>query len=367
MGACVATMSYCTLDRYGGMITHYASMKSAEPAGTGKVWWPDYGPSQRDHSYQEKYMPANHIFDKVVKPHTTGRDRAPPQPERQPLQFRNPAPARQAMLMQDQPTNEARLAAKEKTNKQGAMRMMEMRQRQVDSWSEDVPIRMAAAKNPKGRALPRTGSEPALSSMACVQVTRETFEKLGFTVGRSKGSTADGFGGAEGSKRRHNPLGMHSLLFSGNVVEKPRASSHSSLPRKPTKQWRSLPESGFVFDPRTSLPVPRGGWNTQPPSSWPEPSVMGGREWSAPVTFDARPKASNAEAIEYAVAPSSYDRGVTAGSAGATIPKSPYGTVREPGQERQGLGPNALASTTGSFRNTAGSAGSPEPAAAVAQ
>ena len=27
---------------------------------------------------------------------------------------------------------------------------------------------------------------------------------------------------------------------------------------RPSKQWRMLPESSFVFDPRTSLPVPRG-------------------------------------------------------------------------------------------------------------
>merc|ERR1740117_1370555 len=126
-------------------------------------------------------------------------------------------------------------------------------------------------------------------------------------------------------------------MFSGNVVDGNRAAtknSRSSLPKKASGQWNLCPESSFVFDPKTSLPVPRGGWNSQPATSWTEPPANGRREWAAPVTFDARPKASQMEALtEWPRSPSAIDRRVTAGSAGASVRKQPYGEVREPGQE----------------------------------
>lgn len=269
--------------------------------------------------------------------------------------------------MQDQPTNERRLAAKEVGEKKGALRMMEVRQRQIDSWLEPVPMRMAAASS-KGRAI-RSRSEPSLSNVndlssdAAAQVSREVYEKLGFLVGRSKGTIGLDTG-APSAARRHNSLSLNALMFSGKVVDGSRASqstSRSSLPRKPTKQWQLCPESTFVFDPKTSLPVPRGGWNSQPSSTWPEVPAAGRREWAAPVTFDARPKAATMEALtEWPRSPSAIDRGVTAGSAGATVRKIPYGEVREPGQERQGLGPQALQATASSLGNTGG-AGSTAP------
>lgn len=348
-------MSYVTQDRHGGMATTYANIKSSEPIGTGKTWWPDFGPSTRDHSYQEKYMPHHHIFEKVVKPHTVGKPRGQPLLEREPTQFRHPQPAREHMLLKDQPTNDRRLAAKETTDRQSSLRMMEVRQRQIDSWLEPVPIRMAAA--PKTKTLRLSNSEPSLTnnggSAVAAQVSRDVYEKLGFLVGRSKGSVADGMGGASGSAtRKHNSLSLNALMFSGNVVDGNRAAtknSRSALPKKASGQWNLCPESSFVFDPKTSLPVPRGGWNSQPATSWTEPPANGRREWAAPVTFDARPKASQMEALtEWPRSPSAIDRRVTAGSAGASVRKQPYGEVREPGQERQGLGPHGLAATASS-------------------
>jgi len=316
-------MSYVTYDRHGAPTAHYASMKSREPVGHGKTWWPDFGHGIRDHSYQEKYMPHHHIFEKVVKPHTTGRDLGPPPLERQPAQFRHPAPAREALL-QDQPTNEKRLAAKEVTEKQGALRILENRQRKIDSWLEDAPIRMAAAasSSSKGKAI-RSHSAP---SVGAAQITRGTYEKLGYVVGKSKGSTADGNLGAHGSTRRHNPLSFNSLMFSGSVVDGNRATkslSHSALPRKPRNQWKALPENSFVFDPRTSLPVPRGGWDAQS-TKWPDVPAAGRREWSAPVTFDARPKGVSVQALpEWPRSPDAKERGVTASSATNSVAQQP--------------------------------------------
>lgn len=348
-------MSYVTQDRHGAATTHYASQKSREVVGTGTTWWPDFGPSQRDHSYQEKYAPHHHIFEKVVKPYTVGKPQGPPPLERQPAQFRNPQPGRHAMLMQDQPSHERRLAAKSVTDKQGALRMLEVRQRQVDSWMGEPPVRMAAAaSSSQGRAL-RSSSEPSLSSGAAAEASRDVYEKLGFLVGKSKGTIADGYNGAKA--RRHNALSFNALMFSGKVVDGRGRPSRSS---KPSKQWRLCPESSFVFDARTSLPVPRGGWNSQPPTSWPEPPAAGRREWAAPVTFDARPKRDLQALPEWERSPSAHDRKVTAGSAGATVRKHPYGEVREPGQERQGLGAQAL-QTTASFS----SFGQPSPPGAA--
>lgn len=359
-------MSYTITDRHGATAVTYGAKAArfgpADSVGTGKTWWPDFGPSIRDHSYQEKYMPHHHIFDKVVKPWNIGHTAAPPLLERQPTQFRHPAPGREAMMMKDQPTHECRLAAKAITDRQGALRMMEVRQRKMDSWLEDCPMRMVAAGSSRDAAaqgLRGARSEPSLTnaaSTAAATVSRETYEKLGFLVGRSKGSIADGLTGAHGSTRKHNPLSVNALMFSGNVVDgsKAKGSSRSQLPKKPSKQWNVLPESSFVFDPRSSLPVPRGGWNAQPPTQWPEaPLTRGSREWSAPVTFDARRNdGPRMEALleaprEFGQSPSAIDRKFTAGSQASSVQKDPYGTVREPGQQTQGLGASALSSTLG--------------------
>lgn len=351
-------MSYVTQDRHGACTIKYATIKSKEVVGTGKTWWPDYGPSLRDHSFLEKFAPHHHIFEKVVKPHTVGKTPNPPRLEREPAQFRHPAPGREAMLLKDQPTHERRLAAKEVTDRQSAIRMMEVRQKKIDSWLEDAPIRMAATGSSKAKALRGSQSAPALPSKpseASAQHSREVYEKLGFLVGRSKAATTGGFSGVTNATRRHNPLSLNALMFSGNVVDSSRASrslSRTSLPKKPSGQWKVFPESGFVFDPKTSLPVPRGGWNSQPQTSWPEVPPTGNREWAAPVTFDARPKATGLEALpEWPKSPSAAERSVVAGTAGSTVRKLPYGD-REPGQERRGMGADALRST-GSFGNTA--------------
>jgi hypothetical protein len=341
-------MSYVTQDRHGACTIKYATIKSKEVAGTGKTWWPDYGPSLRDHSFQEKFAPHHHIFEKVVKPHTVGYT-PPPLPEHHErhTQFRHPAPAREGMLCKDHSlgSNEQRLAAKAITDRQAALRVMEVRQRKIDSWLEDTPMRMAAiGSSSKAKTLGRAGSEPALPTQVAAQASREVYEKLGFLVGRSKGTSAGGFSGAT-VQRKHNPLSLNALMFSGNVVDSSRASrslSRSSLPKKPSKQWQVLPESGFVFDPRTSLPVPRGGWNSQPQTTWPEATAAGHREWSAPVTFDARPKGGSMDALtEYPQSPSAAERRVPAGSAGETVRKVPYG-AQESGGQSQPVSPMAL-------------------------
>lgn len=145
------------------------------------------------------------------------------------------------------------------------MRRLETRQQRVDKWLGDppnaAPIRMMDPLASSGHSR----SEPSLSSLsatAAAQASREVYEQHGFLVGRSKGTTADGYTGAR--PRRHDKLSFNSMLFNKQVVG-------SKKPRKESKQWRLIPENSFVWDPRRSLPVPRGGWDSQPPAEWPTP------------------------------------------------------------------------------------------------
>jgi len=329
-------MSYTTYDKHGAQRTHYSSMKSREVVGTGNTWWPDFGPGIRDHSFQHKYALHHHLFEKAVKPHTTGRTARSEGP---PIgaQFRHPAPAREAMISKGHPDREEHLAAHTFFQKQASLRRLEARQKRVDSWLETAPIRMtlpahdtkaamrAALAASDSKALSRTASEPSLSFEAGAEVSREVYGRLGYLVGRSKGSPADGYNGAR--NRRHNPISFNALMFGGGVVDSKR--SRAAMPRKPSKQWHVCPESRFVFDPKTSLPVPRGGWDAQPPTSWPEPQA----QWSAPTTYDARPQAAlggtgawaaSEARPEYGRSPGPSQTGVAAGQAGSHLPKAAY-------------------------------------------
>lgn len=246
------------------------------------------------------------------------------------------------MISKGHPNREEQLAAHGFFQKQASLRRLEARQKRVDSWLDTAPIRMTlpaqdtkaamraalAASDPK--AISRSASEPSLSNEAGAEVSREVYERLGYLVGRSKGSPADGYNGSR--QRRHNPLSFNALMFGGGLVDSKR--SRPAMKRKPSKQWRMCPESRFVFDPKTCLPVPRGGWGAQPPTSWPEPQDFGHREWSAPVTFDARPQAAALGGTgswaasevrpEFARSLGASERGVAAGQAGSHLPKAAY-------------------------------------------
>lgn len=266
--------------------------------------------------------------------------------------------------MKQQPSNESRLAAKDFTSRQNNLRMMDFRQRQVESYLGDVPVRMRAvgsAPSSKNRAL----SEPSLGSSATIEASRDHLEKLGFLVGRSKGRIADGLSGAHGTTRRHNPLSMHATLHSRSTSDGNQAGrslSHSTLPSRSKKWQMSTVSAGFVFDPRNSLPPPKGGWSSQTPTSWPDIPCVGRREFEAPHPCDPTTlrKPPNMEALpEWPRSPTAHERSVAAGSATATLRKLQYGEVREPGQERQGLGPMALEATA----KLGKAGGSPAPVA----
>jgi len=284
-------MSYSTLDRNGGIHTTYAHARGGGQGGcTGQTWWPDFGPGSRDFSAQQRSHPSEVIFERIVKPAKwSTREKAATSAPPMAQQFRNPQPARDALLNKTEPCVETKLAAHAVTERQAALRRLEVRQRRMDAWLADAPIhsREASLYDSSGRSR----SEPSLkelSSSQASQVSRDVYERHGYLVGRSKGSIADGSSGAR--PRRHNPLSYSAMMFSGNLLgDSSGRSKRSYRPRKPSKQWRTSLESSFVFDPQTSLPVPRGGWNSQRPSRWPEPASHGGRDVSFSGSFSRDP------------------------------------------------------------------------------
>jgi len=133
-----------------------------------------------------------------------------------------------------------------------------------------------------GNALARAPGSQSSPDLAChsaegaSKVSRAVYEQHGFLIGKSQGSIADGRSGG-GGPRRHNSLSMKSMLMSkGSSVSGSSGAGSASGGRKkgkPSGQWRMRPESSVVFDPRTFLPVPRGGWSNHElsRSEWPEP------------------------------------------------------------------------------------------------
>jgi hypothetical protein len=306
-------MSYSTYDRHGGICNCYThSRGGGNPdggsfSGGGYTWWPDFGPSGRDHSFASRAHPTDHIFEKHVVPKhwsTKPKDEEPAPPP-QASQFMHPVPHREAMLQTMRHGDlKTKFAAHEATEKQAALRRAEQRQRRVDAYMESAPIFAIPSSSPKtpvagATALrstssssfaamgKRSNSEPQFAATVgsgsrgnifdttwSSEASRMTYQKHGFLVGRSKGRVADGLSGASGLQR-HKPLSRHAMLFNGDLVGGTggmlgTTPHHRDALRKPSKQWRMQPESGFVFDPTRSLPVPRGGWGAQQPTAWPE-------------------------------------------------------------------------------------------------
>lgn len=257
-------MSYSTFDKPNDMSTTYAHTRGGGLGGSMRL---------RNH-------PADCIFERMFPPKAN-----PSGPLTEPLarQLRNPQPAVNFNFV------DRKLAAHAVTERQASLRRLDLRQKRVDSWLGDAPIRMSSAyltDNDNQKSLMRSASEPSvddvtLSSLHASSVSRDVYQKHGYLVGRSQGSIADGRTGE--APRRHNPLSFHAMRFSGDLQES-RSGSRRKGPLKPSKQWRTTPESGFVFDPRTFLPVPRGGWDSHPLAlnDWPDAAPAGSRHFAAP-------------------------------------------------------------------------------------
>lgn len=259
-------MSYSITDRYGGIVSSYHPAPGVTACGQ-KTWWPDFGPGVRDFSAQERSHPTDSIFRTQVE------CRRRPAAQTLASQFRHPAPAREALLITAQPSVETKLAAHEFTEKQSALRRLEVQQKRIDKWIQEPPIRRIQSE--PGSLMDASRNTSASSS--ALEANRSVYEKHGYLVGRHTGSVADGLGGLSG-KRRANSMSFSAMLFKGELVEEVRKPRR----KKPSKQWHVTPASRYVFDPTTFLPVPRGGWDAQVPTEWPALRTTGSRGLRAP-------------------------------------------------------------------------------------
>ncbi|CAE7455153.1 unnamed protein product [Symbiodinium pilosum] len=254
--------------------------------GMDGVWWTKFGAASMDFSHQERMHPSDTIFKNVVA-HKRWDAEAMSRPaplasrELRATQIRHPAPATEALApTKASPDLERKFWAHAVTSRQSAIRLAEKRQRRIDVWAGEAPIRLA----PDAR---REWSESSLSAASCSQVSREVYRRNGFLVGRTQAPV------------RAKSLSLQSILFAGEVMKAPPMNVLRKRPRQYEMGWKTLPERRFVFDPKSFLPVPRGGWDLND-TSWPD-IIPAGRRGLAPLPCDSHAE----EAVEPTVGPKS--------------------------------------------------------------
>ncbi|CAK9014799.1 Uncharacterized protein SCF082_LOCUS12480 [Durusdinium trenchii] len=162
-----------------------------------------------------------------------------------------------------------------------------MRQRRIDSWAFEAPIRQVPSTSkltemwadasfrpsPVSPKLSEaTRREMSLSALSCAQASREVYKRNGYVLGRTP------------APLRSKSLSLQSVLFAGEVVK--TSPDKFRRPRKYDMAWKVIPDKRFVFDPKTFLPVPRGGWDMNDPS-WPDIVPAGARTFK-PLTFESK-------------------------------------------------------------------------------
>lgn len=225
-----------------------------------------------DFSAQEKTHPSDTIFKNVVERKTwdpAAMSRVPAARLKPAAQMRHPAPSKEAMAPPKGPPDlEKKHWAHEVTERQGALRRAEMRQRRMDSWVTEAPIRQvpSTSKLTEMWADASIGPSPTspklsettrhamqLSALNCAQVSREVYRRNGYVLSRTP------------------------------VVK--TSPEKFQRPRKYEMAWKTIPDRRFVFDPKTFLPVPRGGWDMNDPS-WPDVVPAGMRQFK-PLSFES--------------------------------------------------------------------------------
>lgn len=263
-------MSYTTFDRYGGFTSTYAHARGGHFAGNGNSYWPDNGPGASDFSQQNKSHPSESIHERIFLPKKwSSAVKSPSAPEPLATQFRHPVPAREATWHKSNPTLEAKAQAHDVTKRQEALRRYIQQKKNIDAYLGDAPIHGPASSSSSETALRSwsDGALPSISSTHASSVSRETYEKHGFLVGRHRGTFADGKNGI--IPRRHKPLSFHAMIFKGDLVgdgSKGKQSRRSS-PQKPSKQWQTCPSNSFMLDPQTFLPVHKSSWDSKQSTS----------------------------------------------------------------------------------------------------
>lgn len=98
-------------------------------------------------------------------------------------QLRHPSPATEALLPSGPVDLSRKRRAHEVTQRQGALLRQELRQRRMDSWLEEAPIRMLP-KHSKLHQVWADASKP-LRAVSCAEVSREVYRRNGHVMSRT--------------------------------------------------------------------------------------------------------------------------------------------------------------------------------------
>jgi len=245
-------MSYSTLNRHGDLSTSYAHARGGVPSiGVGDTWWPDFGPT-RDFSVQERSHPCDSLFEHVKRAKRSSSESVLTGSEAvHHRRFRNPQPSR-AALLNPTPAAEVQLAAHTTTERQASLRRAEEDSRRMEACTLPAPIHLARLAE---------GLSHKHSSIAAATEGVATYQKHGYLFCRKPSSGNIGQNppptlSTSTSKRSLSS----SAMFCGDLFHSPTGQSSRKLgPKRPSKQWRELPERNFLLDPRNCLPVSRDG------------------------------------------------------------------------------------------------------------
>lgn len=251
-------MSYTTQDRYNVPLHSY-NASPAKPASTGcgKTWWPDYGPTIRDFSFQENCEPTSYHFKNPRR----GPGSDPPSSDLQHMSSPAPTmPALRQFRKQAPPGSDPesrRRWAKEATAKQSNLNMLAKRAKVIDSWMSppDKSGDDESVSSVGSRSLPKIRSEGTLRVLRPSSdfVESQPLPTIDPATLRLPGR------GLLGDKLP----GMRSAV---ELSSRPTLSESKEIVRKQSMEVRfygspsrrtTLPQNRYVLDPATCLPVPR--------------------------------------------------------------------------------------------------------------
>lgn len=266
------------------MSAKYVPAKGGSVGIGSSLQAPNYNVNGSEFSSQPRSHPTNYAWEGGRGRHAVEERRPPTVHVASP--FRCPQPSKVSIL-RTEADPAARARARRDTEKQAAQRRAEVRRRRADAWSE---AEWQAVQSGGARTAPSalSRSEPLLPSTAghvsahvAQAVSRQEFERQGLLIGRYAGQPADGRGGV--AQRKHNSLTFRKSMFArpATTTASWRSSSTSTLRSggRCARPWMQPNEGSAPHDLVRVLPVPRGGWDSLPPSSWTEPEAAGSREF----------------------------------------------------------------------------------------
>lgn len=260
-------MSYSTQNAHGDYNTVYHRRQAPNSSPT---WWPDFGPGSADFSFQREASATQSIYENHTVHHTNNSVDWRKSLELPPTkQFRHPNPSSEALLggRHSEVAFLNAALARGQTARQVSLNRLEARAKQVDKWVGDAPIlqqnrlqesSVSSSSSSVSRAqLSREGtaSLPNLNSLQCARASRGVYARHGFVGGPPQFRKS-------ASSRSHQPLSFNKMLFTGELFAR-RTPAQRALETRSlqpiSRDWRICPESSYLLEQTSGLPVPRQG------------------------------------------------------------------------------------------------------------